>query len=426
MKMLRSAFSWILLLLFISCSSGTETKEKVSTTTDSIPAKDEFQKGVVLDSVSLRNEAAQSYSLYLPSGYQSGKSYPLVVALDPDGSGKTPVDLYKELAERFGFIIAGSNNSSNKRSWPEANTIVERMITDLNARLHVNTQRIYLLGFSGGARIANAYTKAHGNIQGAILCGAAFPAAQVPSRNNYSLAIISGTSDFNYIEMRKYDMIELAGYNVKRTMIEFEGKHAWPPAAVVDEAWWYMEMNEMRKTPSYKNEKMITDRLAEVKKENAQLKKDGDDFKLYKATKKAINFYGGVADVSELFADWKSLEKSKEVDRALKKEEKLWGDEEKMRGEYTRSLQTQDLNWWKKEIASLHKKSMSKADKDVADMHARLREYLSVMLYIRTSATLKQSNLQAADHFSQLYLLVDPENKEAIRMAEEIKVLKGK
>jgi hypothetical protein len=59
------------------------------------------------------SDAAQSYALYLPSAYGAAKRWPIIYFFDPGGRGRRPLELYKEVAETYGFILAGSNNSRN-------------------------------------------------------------------------------------------------------------------------------------------------------------------------------------------------------------------------------------------------------------------------------------------------------------------------
>ena len=53
----------------------------------------------------------QSYALYLPSHYTSDRRWPIFYTFDPDGHGNVPAELMKDAAERYGYIVVGSNNS---------------------------------------------------------------------------------------------------------------------------------------------------------------------------------------------------------------------------------------------------------------------------------------------------------------------------
>src|SRR5689334_17974661 len=77
-----------------------------------IYVQSDIAKGQVIESVTCANPA-QSYALYLPSNYDPARKWPILYAFDPGARGKIPVERFKEAAEKFGWIIAGSNNSRN-------------------------------------------------------------------------------------------------------------------------------------------------------------------------------------------------------------------------------------------------------------------------------------------------------------------------
>ncbi len=72
-----------------------------------------LKKGVVIDSVICSDDSSQIYAIYLPSKYDTSKKWPVIYFFDPHGVGNLPVILYKDLAEKYGFIIAGTYNSKN-------------------------------------------------------------------------------------------------------------------------------------------------------------------------------------------------------------------------------------------------------------------------------------------------------------------------
>src|SRR5690348_17102495 len=78
-----------------------------STQTDSIP------KGQLVERIVALNDASQSYALYLPSNYTPDRKWPILYAFDPGAHGRAPVERFKEAAEKYGWIVVGSNNSRN-------------------------------------------------------------------------------------------------------------------------------------------------------------------------------------------------------------------------------------------------------------------------------------------------------------------------
>jgi hypothetical protein len=283
------------------------------------------------------------------------------------------------------------------------------------------------MGFSGGARVANALTLADNAISGVICCGAASPAAPPTSeRNAYTFFGIAGNADLNYVEMKKYNDLDLAGHKVKHAFISFDGKHEWPPVSAMEEAFLWLELNNMRGDPGAKNESLISSNLKMEQEKLNVAEKQNNEIEKYLICTRVINYYDGLSDLNLFFDTYKKLKTSPAIDKYLKDEEAGWINEEKLQQQYLNSLQTQNFDWWKKEIASLNQQIKNDKNSKESLVKKRLLSYLSLVCYMQTSGALKQNNVPMEEYFGQLYILVDPTNNEAYYLMAEIKAKQGK
>lgn len=413
-------------MIFSSCSSDAEKSDKKPAVVEKqISTFENFQQGTVIDNVTCKTDTSQSYAMYIPKSYDSKKAFPVIYAFDPHKTGRLPVALYKDLCEKYGYIIIGSNNSENGLDFKQVQPMASVMFNDSKERLNINPERIYLMGFSGGARIAHAITILNHNIKGVICCGAANPAVNAgEARNNYSFFGIAGLDDFNYTEMKKYDLVELSARKLKHYFISFDGKHEWPSPEIMQEAFNWQDLNEKRKDPSSKNDPQIIKQLSEEKQKLGDLISKQKDYETYLLCKKVINYYDQLGDLSIFFSTYNNLKTSQEVNIQLKLVESEIVKEEKLRQEYIGYLQNNDLNWWQKEIASMNRSIKGKNNSET-QIKKRLLSYLSLVCYMQTSSAIKQNDLNAADHFGKLYILIDPENSEAHYLMAEINAKKG-
>src|SRR5262245_66275624 len=108
--------------------------------------------GKISEDVKCVAEPAQSYALYVPSNYSPDRLWPVIFAFDPGARGRVPVERYQAAAERYGFIVAGSNNSRNGST--ENSKAIVAMTGDVLSRFSIDERRIYLAGMSGGSRVA--------------------------------------------------------------------------------------------------------------------------------------------------------------------------------------------------------------------------------------------------------------------------------
>ena len=80
--------------------------------------------------------------------------------------------IFKDAAERFGWIIASSDNTRSDGPWEPNRRAVAAMWPDVLTRYSVDARRIYIAGFSGGAGVATVVATSTGHVSGIIAAGA--------------------------------------------------------------------------------------------------------------------------------------------------------------------------------------------------------------------------------------------------------------
>ena len=110
-----------------------------------------LQLGQFNEKVTSTSKPDQSYVLYLPSNYSEAKKWPVVFVFDPGARALNTCELFREGAEKFGYVVFCSRNSRNG-AWNQTTTAMEAMWNDAFARFSVDEKQIYTAGYSGGAR----------------------------------------------------------------------------------------------------------------------------------------------------------------------------------------------------------------------------------------------------------------------------------
>jgi hypothetical protein len=200
------------------------------------------EKGKITKKVICLNEPSQSYALYLPLEYTPEKKWPILYALDPGARGILPLKQYKEAAEKYNYIVAGSNNAQNGPWEPIIRSIIA-IWNDTNARLSINQKRIYVTGFSGGSRAASLFSKIIKRpVAGIIGCGAGLATVLKPEEIAPAFYFgVVGIEDFNYEEMLTLDK-QFDKHNISHRFFVFKGPHAWPPQDVCMRVVEWMEI----------------------------------------------------------------------------------------------------------------------------------------------------------------------------------------
>src|SRR5262249_48470365 len=120
---------------FAGLHSLTHSAAYASTQTDSIP------RGRIVERVEALSDSSQSYALYLPSNYTPDRKWPVLYAFDPGARGRLPVERFKEAAEKYGWIVVGSNNSRNG-PWSVSVNAWNAMQTDTHQRFAIDDERM--------------------------------------------------------------------------------------------------------------------------------------------------------------------------------------------------------------------------------------------------------------------------------------------
>jgi hypothetical protein len=281
-----------------------------------------LEKGKITKKVICLNEPAQSYALYLPLEYTHEKKWPILYALDPGARGSLPLEQYKAAAEKYNYIVAGSNNARNGPWEPIIRSIIA-IWNDTNARLSIDQKRIYVTGFSGGSRAASLFSKVINRpVAGIIGCGAGLAAVLKPEEIAPAFySGVVGIEDFNYEEMLTLDK-QFDKHNISHRFFVFKGAHAWPPQDVCLRVIEWMEILGMSKKIRPAEDKLIKEiyekelTKAETLEASGQILQAVSDYEVIASTFKEWQ----VTDAIETKIEHKK--QNKEYKRRVKKEKK--------------------------------------------------------------------------------------------------------
>jgi predicted esterase len=372
------------------------------------------EKGKVIPDTSCLKDQTTRYSLYLPSGYTTDKKYPLILAFDPHASGNLPVEKYHELAEQYGYILMGSNNSKNGQRMAETQSMINSMFEEIRTRYSVDTSRIYLMGFSGGARIASLIALYAGGIRGVIGCGAGFPGSNQPGRFRFDYIGMAGNADFNMNELVSLDE-QLEQQSFRHALIIFDGKHEWPEKETMEEAFFWTEFCAMKDNLVPKNKRMIEDyqRIMEE-----QIRKDetlGNIYKKSNDLKQLIRFLDGLSNLEEIRKQLKETQSSQEFIKAEKDILVLKEKEMQEQQMFAENFYLKDMDWWKNRITNYKLRITNKTDTNDVLMCKRVMSYLSLLAYMKYTGAINTGDKEKADFALKVYQTVDPENASKIK-----------
>jgi len=280
-----------------------------------------LQKGVVLPRVVCRVDADYSYALYLPSGYTPDRKWPVIFCFDPAGRGGLPVRLLKDAAERFGYILAGSNDSRNG-PFPPILKAQQVLWREINDRFPVDPFRTYATGFSGGSRAALFLALSHKDrFAGVISCGA-FDAERksIPRKSDLAFYMLVGDADFNLFEFTRFDE-KLTKRGHEHWLEVFDGPHRWPPESFMLRALEYLQVDAMRRGLVPVDKAFLEGQVRERLSWARRLEARGKLVRAYRELHQTALFYAGTKGANEAADAVSRLSRNPRMQEAMKLED---------------------------------------------------------------------------------------------------------
>jgi pimeloyl-ACP methyl ester carboxylesterase len=366
--------------------------------------------GQVIDSVICKADPTQSYALYVPAKGQK-EALPIIYFFDPHADGALPVKKYKALADAYGFILAGSNNSKNGNDWPVTANILRQLFDDTRRRLRIDNRRIYTCGFSGGAKVAGYTALQYPEVKGVIAGGAGLPDGTPAGDFSFSFTAIAGEGDMNMTELVGINS-ELDHTKTRHRIIFFDGKHEWSPVNTMGLAFAGLQFDAIRQGLIPGDNLFISTYIANSKKRWRAYNLKNQLIKVSAECNLSIAFLDGVSNQVGWFRQ-QSAALAANPDYLAQREgqQNLLTTEQNTKAEYMQHFQQGDMNYWTTTIRDLQSKASPTTAKGA--MYQRLLAYLSLAFYSISNQLINGNQNNVARHFVELYKMADPTNSEA-------------
>src|SRR5262249_39464041 len=179
--------------------------------------------------------------------YTPKQQWPILYCYDAREHGRFPTELFQEVAEKYGYIIASSNNTrSDDPTWPNFDAM-KAVWNDTHNHFQINPKRVYASGFSGGARLAWGLGYIlPGEVTGVIGCSGGYHPDKPPTKDTPFIYFgTAGNLDFNYPEMVALDQT-LEQLGIPHGLAIFNGTHNWPTNEVATQTLEWMDLQAIK------------------------------------------------------------------------------------------------------------------------------------------------------------------------------------
>ena len=258
-----------------------------------------------------------SYALYVPPNYDPHHPWPVVFVLDPAARGVHAAQRFIAGAERYGYIIAASNDS---RNGPLRIDGIDAMWIDVMSRLNVDKRRVYLAGMSGGARAAITIAAHCQECPAGIIASAAgFPDTPPFDPSKVMFFGIAGDYDFNYPELFR-DNEALDRLHATHRFETFDGPHEWPPEDSLAVALAWFRLEEMARGTMPRDQGFIDAQFKTESSRAAQLESENKLYPAYLAYKQLLADFAQLYDVTGVQKQFDALKDRREIVNGTKSE----------------------------------------------------------------------------------------------------------
>jgi len=375
-----------------------------------VGAAEGIQAGKLIESVICKADPTQSYALYIPSK-GNANPLPIIYFFDPHGSGVLPLNKYRSLADAYGFILVGSNNSKNGNDWSTTERIWQQLSADTKSRLKIDGSRIYTVGFSGGAKVAGYVAIQHTEIRGVIAGGAGLPDGVRADNFNFSFTAIAGEGDMNLTELIAISS-DLDRTRTRHHILFFDGKHEWAPAGTMETAFAGLQLDAMIRSLVPRDNTLIDRVSAKGKSRVGGYVQSNQLVKAEQECRVFISYLDGLTPAVDWFRTKATVLGG---DKAFRQQrdalQALLVYEQNTKLEYMQHFQQGDSHYWGPVINDLQAKSKSTTASALMDQ--RLLAYLSLAFYSLSNRLIAGNNNIEARRFVELYKMADPANSEA-------------
>ena len=258
-------------------------------------------RGRVVERIVCPGDPSRSYALYLPSGYDRARRWPVVYVLDARGVALRALARFQTGAEKYGYVLASSYDSASDEARDPNIAAVNAMWADTHARLALDDRRVYLAGFSGTVRSScGIATSAAGKVAGVIGASAGWTSELPPTRQTpFAFFGTAGDRDFNYDELLELEQT-LAQLELPHRIELFAGPHDWMPANLAAEALAWMELQAMRSGVRERDPALVASLWAADLAAARSLEAAGRPLDAWRRLDAALRDFEGLADAAQL------------------------------------------------------------------------------------------------------------------------------
>ncbi len=352
-----------------------------------------IRKGMVQDSIRINDSIPETFAVYLPTSFEPSGKWPVLFAVDMRGRGKQITHMFREVAEKEGFIVAASNSVHDSLSIVQNTLVMNRMFNQVFSLFPIHKQRTYTAGLGDGAKYAAILASLIKPVEGVIACGASIPYKElIDPKNPFQFIGIVGRSDHNFntlvddFGMTKTTKKTLGRSKMIDYLLVFEGGAEWPPHNDLHRALQIFNLRSMSDGNIPRDSAYVGSIYNRNVAELGQRVGKGDYLGAMYLVDEMLTKFKDLVDLDELKRRKRTIGREKEYEVQLRKQNRYLQKEYFIREEYDfnlnddiLSLNYNNLGWWNYQMGEIDKYRKSQ-DPFEKEMGERLLGFLNALV----------------------------------------------
>jgi len=319
-------------------------------------------KGIILDSIVVQDSISETLSLYIPTQFDNKGKWPVLFVFDMNGKARQALSMYREAAEKHGYIMVSPNALNDSLSISKNVVIIQRALAQVLSLLPINNNRIFASGMGEAGRFANLLPIFIDAFEGVISVNA--PMANTELLNGKKkfqhIAIVSKAHQAYPVVLQDSKLLGKLGFS-NHTVFVYEDDSLWPKTNYLEKAIWYLNMASMGRGVKKIDSALVQKRYVQELESAKELLENNTPLLAEFEMNAALGAYRLFENRDSLKVAKRNLKKDK-LYRSLKRDENAaFFKESLLREDYVYYLEEDlltynfnNLGWWNYQMQQLN------------------------------------------------------------------------
>ncbi len=379
-----------------------------------------LKKGVVIDSLIINDSIPATFSLFLPTSFETSKKWPVAVVTDLKGNAQKALSLLVGAAQSEEYILVAPNGLSDSITLSKNILHLGKTLDKIDVMFPVDKNRVYTVGFSSGAQFASLAPLFIKEIDGVLSIGGSLPNSELLStKNRFKFIGIVAREDFSFRDLLQSKKI-LNQLKFENRLILYDASNKLPEHSNLIRALKWLKLSDMAKGILPADSVYIHNSLLHDSQKVSELMNANKLLLAEQLMGEMQSVYRLHTEVDSLREAKKELRKQKNYRTQKRSQNAFFFKENFLREDYQYYLEEDvltynfnNLGWWNYQMGELNKYVQSK-NRFEKQMGLRLIGYVNALVEDDIASIKATENIDedALTFLWMLKTITEPKNED--------------